>query len=212
MSQQIDFKLYLITDRRLFRTTEDFFRAVEEALKAGVGAVQLREKDLSTIDLLNMARGFRDLTRRYGARLFINDRFDMALIAEADGVHLGNSGIPADVVRRVVKDKLLIGCSTHSMEEALAAEKGGADFITFGPIFLTPSKLRYGEPVGLDSLREVGKKVSIPVFGLGGIKTANIREVLEFGASGVALISGILASADIEATAHEYLREAGESI
>jgi thiamine-phosphate pyrophosphorylase len=212
MSQQIDFKLYLITDSKIFCTSGDFFRAVEDALKAGVRAVQLREKDLPTRDLLEMARIFRELTRRYGARLFINDRLDIALIAEADGVHLGNASIPVSVVRSVVGDRLLIGSSTHSVKDASEAAEGGADFITFGPVFQTPSKAQFGEPVGLEPMRETSAKVSIPIFGLGGIKKENIRHVLDYGASGVALISGILAAADVGSTAGAYLKEAGETV
>jgi thiamine-phosphate pyrophosphorylase len=211
MSHQVDFKLYLITDRKLFQTQDDLFRGVEDALKAGVKAVQLREKDLPTRDLLDLAREFRELTRHYSASLFINDRLDIALIVEADGVHLGNASIPVNVVRKVVSDRLLIGCSTHSLKDALEAAEGGADFITFGPVFQTPSKAQYGEPVGLEAMRGASRKVSIPIFGLGGIKINNIREVLDFGASGVALISGILAAADVGAAAGAYLKEAGES-
>jgi thiamine-phosphate pyrophosphorylase len=212
MQQQIDFRLYLITDRKIFSNQDDFLKAVGDALKAGVRAVQLREKDLMTRDLLDMAIGFRELTRRYGARLFINDRLDIALIAEADGVHLGNSSIPVDVVRRIVGDRLLIGQSTHSVKEALEAAEGGADFITFSPIFYTPSKAKYGEPVGLQALRATKDRIPLPIFGLGGIKINNIKEVLEFGASGVALISGILAAADVGATAEAYMKEAGERL
>jgi len=212
MLQQIDYKLYLITDRKLFQTQDAFFRAVEDALKAGVRAVQLREKDLSTRELLDMAFAFREMTRRYGVKLFINDRMDIALIVEADGVHLGDSSMPVRAVRKVAGERLLIGRSTHSLRDALEAEEGGADFITFGPVFQTPSKARYGDPVGLEALRETSEKISIPIFGLGGIKISNIKQVLDFGASGVALISGILAAADVGATAGAYLKEAGETL
>jgi thiamine-phosphate pyrophosphorylase len=212
MSHQIDFKLYLITDRKLFVSQDDFFRAVENALKAGVRAVQLREKDLSTRELLDMAFAFREMTKRYGAKLFINDRMDIALIAEADGVHLGNSSMPVNAVRKVIGERFLIGRSTHSLKDALEAAEDGADFITFGPIFQTPSKARYGDPVGLEAMKDTSEKISIPIFGLGGIKISNIREVLDFGASGVALISGILAAADVGATAGAYLKEAGETL
>ncbi len=209
----IEFKLYLITDRRLFSAQNDLLTAVEEALLAGVRAVQLREKDLSTRELLEMADRFREITGRHNAKLFINDRLDIALNVEADGVHLGQSGIPVHAVRKVVKDKFLIGCSTHSEKEAMEAEEGGADFITFGPLFHTPSKLKYGQPVGLEALREVSKKITVPIFGIGGIKSENIKDVLDAGASGIALIRGILGEAagiNRSASACEYLTKVGE--
>jgi thiamine-phosphate pyrophosphorylase len=179
---------------------------VEDALRGGVRAVQLREKDLPVRELLDMAYRMREITSRYDAKLFINDRVDIAMCVEAEGVHLGRSGIPVHAVRKIVSDKMLIGASTHSEEEALSAEKEGADFITFGPVYHTPSKQTYGEPVGAESLRNVSGKTSVPVFGIGGIKTERIREVMHSGAHGVALISGILGEADIKGAAERYLR------
>ncbi len=206
----IDFKLYLITDRKLFNSNDELVPAVEEALGAGVKAVQLREKDLPVREMLDLAYRFRELTARYNAKLFINERFDIALCIGADGVHLGQSAIPVNAVRNIVKEKLLIGCSTHSMKEAVEAEEGGADFITFGPIFQTPSKMRYGDPVGIDLLNEVRQKVGLPVFDIGGIKTNNIELVINSGASGIALISGILSHADRVSATREYLKKVGE--
>lgn len=210
INQLIDYKLYLITDRKLFQTVEKFVMAVDEALRAGVKAVQLREKDLPTREILKLAYRFRELTARYNAKLFINDRFDIALCIGADGVHLGQSGIPARAVRDVVKERLLIGCSTHSLKEALEAEEGGADFITFGPLFRTRSKMKYGDPVGLELLLDAKQRVALPIFGIGGIKPDDIENVLNSGAYGIALISGILAEHDKAAAAREYLKKVGE--
>ncbi len=208
--QRIEFKLYLITNRQSFSTTAEFVKSVGEALDAGVKAVQLREKDLPTRELLDMSYEFRELTARFGAKLFINDRLDIALSVDADGIHLGQSGIPVREIRRVAGNGLMIGCSAHSVKEAMEAEKDGADFITFGPLFPTPSKLKYGGPVGLDSLRKVKNKVGLPIFGIGGIKSENIEDVINSGASGVALISGILSASDKASAAREYLKKVGE--
>jgi thiamine-phosphate pyrophosphorylase len=205
-----DIKVYLITDSRLFRDADELLAGVEEAVAAGVKAVQFREKDLAARDILGLAYRFRELTARHGASLFINDRLDIALCAGADGVHLGQSGIPVAAARRAVGKKLLIGCSTHNLTEAKAAEADGADFITFGPIYETPSKLQYGSPVGVEALRNVSKRTGLPIFGIGGIKKYNIPEVLNSGAKGIALISGILASDDRAAAAREYLKRVGE--
>jgi thiamine-phosphate pyrophosphorylase len=175
--KKIDFSLYLITDRKLFTVYRSLLTAVEKALKGGVRAIQLREKDLGTRELLKMAYRMRELTKQYKAKLFINDRFDVALAVEADGVHLTQNSIPVDAVRSAVKKKLLIGASTHSLKEAKLAEKKGADFITMGPVYRTPSKLKYGKPVGIDALKEVCKKIKIPVFAIGGIKGSRIPSV-----------------------------------
>ena len=203
----MDFGLYLITDRKLFADEDLFLTAVEEALKAGVRAVQLREKELETRELLNLSYKMRDLTAGYGAGLFINARADIALCVKADGVHLGQTSMPVFAVRKVVGEGMMIGASTHSLDEAETAEREGADFITFGPLYPTPSKLKYGDPVGLEALKQVSGKVSIPVLGIGGIKPYNIKDVIGAGATGVAVISGVLGEADIKAATGMYMKE-----
>ncbi len=203
----IAFRLYLITDRGLFVDRDSLLNGVEDALRAGVKAVQLREKDMSIKELLDTAYRMKGLTSGYGARLFVNDRIDVALCTEADGVHLGQTGIPVHAVRKLVGKKMLIGASTHNLTEALAAEKEGADFITFGPLYYTPSKRRFGKPLGLDVLKSVSEKLSVPVFGIGGIKQENVRDVIRSGAYGIALIRGILGEVDVAVTARKYLGE-----
>ena len=202
----VDFKLYLITDRRLFPDDYSLFTAVEEALKGGVQAVQLREKDLETRRLLSMAYSLRELTSGYRAKLFINDRVDVALAVDADGVHLGGESMPAFAARKAAGEAMLIGVSAHSIEEAKKAEAEGADFVTLGPVFETPSKIRYGHPLGPELLREARGKISIPVFAIGGIKKERVGSVLESGASGIALISAILGSEDIRSNTEEFMR------
>ncbi len=201
----IDFRLYLITHRKLLKKNCLLTAAVRQALKGGVRAVQLREKDLNTRELIKLAYKMRDLTHQYRARLFINDRFDAALAVGADGVHLTRNSIPVQAVRNRVKNRLLIGVSTHSLKEAREAEKGGADFITLGPVFRTPAKVQYGAPVGLDTLNAVSRKIAIPVFAIGGIKENRIRRVKKAGAYGVAMISEIFGSEDIKKKAGEIV-------
>jgi thiamine-phosphate pyrophosphorylase len=202
----VDFNLYLITDRRLFTDHFSLLTAVEEALKGGLKAVQLREKDLGTRDLLDMSYKMRYLTRTYGAKLFINDRVDIALAVEADGVHLGRESIPVNAVKKTFQNKLNIAVSTHNLDEALEAERGGADFITLGPVYHTPSKIKYGDPIGIETLRNIKAKISIPLFAIGGMKLDNVAEVKETGAHGVALISAILTAEHIKETTDEFLR------
>ena len=185
------------------------FAAVEEALKAGVRAVQLREKDLPTRQLLDMAYRMKELTAKYSAKLFVNDRADIGICVNADGVHLGQASMPVYAARKVVGYKMMIGVSTHNLDEASIAEKEGADFITFGPVYHTPSKLKYGEPIGIEAFKKVCEKLSIPVFAIGGIKFDNATDVINAGADGIAAISGILGDNDIKLAVEEYLKILG---
>jgi thiamine-phosphate pyrophosphorylase len=203
--KKINFRLYIITDRKLFTHYSFLFTAVQEALKGGVKAIQLREKDLTTRELLRLAYRMRKLTDKYGAMLFINDRLDIALAVGADGVHLTQNSISVNAVKNVVKNRLFIGVSTHSLKEAKDAQDGGADFITFGPIFRTPSKLKYGEPVGTEALKEVVLRLRIPVFAIGGVKVRKISEVKEAGAFGIAMISGIMSANNIKQRTKEII-------
>jgi thiamine-phosphate pyrophosphorylase len=182
------------------------YLAFETALEAGVKAIQLREKDLSAKALLDMAYWMRELTNEFGAQLFINDRVDVALSVKADGVHLGRQSIPVQAVRKIAGKTLMIGVSTHTVGEAIEAEKDGADFITLGPVYETPSKAKYGKPVGLETLREAKSRTTLPIFAIGGIKPGNVREVKEAGADGIALISAILTAQDIKKTTEDFLR------
>jgi thiamine-phosphate pyrophosphorylase len=199
----VDFKLYLITDRT--QTPMPLPEAVRSALVGGVPAVQLREKDLSVQELLALAVELRGITKAFKARLFINDRVDVAVAVDADGVHLGQMSMPVSAVRKIVGSDMLIGVSTHNLYEAQDAEAGGADFITIGPIFATPKKMRYGAPTGADFIRVVKEHIKIPVFGLGGIKHDTISQVMEAGADGIAMISEIFAAHDIRKASRNTL-------
>ena len=207
--KNIDFRVYLITDRKLVRRHTSLVTAVKKALQGGIRAVQLREKDMGTRDLLQLAYKMRNLTEEYKAKLFINDRFDIGLAVGADGVHLTQNSIPVSIVRETVKKKLFIGVSTHSLKEAKEAENGGADFITFGPVYRTPSKLKYGKPVGIDTLKQVSSKINIPVFAIGGINSSRIKHIRESGAHGVAMIRDVLASNNIKRKSQELIKLSG---
>lgn len=201
---QIDFNLYLITDRNQTGSVR-LVDVIEDALKGGVRGVQLREKDLSSRELYELAYDLRKLTAKYDARLIINDRVDIALAVEADGVHLGLNSLPIHRVRRLLGNSRLIGLSCHNQVNAIMAQENGADFITFGPVYYTPSKANYGKPVGIEKLEMVSHLLDIPVFGLGGIKLDNIKEVVATGASGIALVSAIIAAEDPQTVATEMI-------
>ena len=207
MTPCADFNLYLITDRLNLPVGKDLFTQVEAALRGGVRAVQLREKDLSAQELLPLAQQMRELTRCYEAKLLINREVDVALMVNADGVHLGGDAVPVvDARKRLGSDKL-IGVSTHSVEEVRQAEQDGADFVTFGPVYATPSKLSLGQPVGLDRLREAVEVLGqdLPIFALGGVNGERIPELFACGCRNIACIGAILFAEDAETEALKIL-------
>jgi thiamine-phosphate pyrophosphorylase len=199
----VDFKLYLISDRKVMKGP--LVEAVSLALAGGVRAVQLREKDLLIRELLALAQELRALTRQFDAKLFINDRVDVAMAVDADGVHLGTRSMPPSAVRKIIGKRRFIGVSTHSLDEARSAAYQGADFITFGPIYETPAKIHYGPPVGIDAIKYVKESINIPVFAIGGIASGNLAPILKAGANGVAMISAILAAKDIRKAAKHVI-------
>lgn len=198
-------RLCLITDGSA-SSRDAFLKKIEAALKGGVRLLQLREKALPARELLDVAKSVRELTAAFGARLLINDRADIALLSGADGVHLASKSYSASYARELLGKEGTIGVSTHSINEAMRARQEGADFVTFGPIFHTPSKISYGEPLGLDELKKAVRALSIPVYGLGGINKGNLSQVLKTGAN-ASLIGAIMNSPDIEASARELLKK-----
>ena len=186
--------LYLITDRKQVHKKWSFFELIEELLRSGVAMVQLREKDLSAAELLPLAMKMRALTDKYGCRLLINDRVDVAQAVSADGVHLGHHSLPVATARKILGENSLIGVSTHAAEEIMRVHQQGADFVTYGPVFYTPSKMGMGNPVGIESLQAVCHSSPLPVYALGGIKIDNCHEVIQAKVHGIALISTLIAA------------------
>lgn len=203
---KIDFRLYVITDRKKTkgRPLED---VIKSAIEGGATAFQLREKNFSSKDLFNLSERLRSLTKKYGCKLLINERGDIVNSVDADGLHLPQNGLPIRIARKIIGKEKLLGVSTHNLKEAIEAFEEGADFITFGPLFYTPSKARYGPPVGLKALEEIKKKVNIPIFGLGGIKSGMIKDILNAGAFGIALISAVISAEDVKAETKKLLQE-----
>ena len=194
---RVDFSLYLITDRHQ-TAGRPLLSVLERALSAGVKAVQLREKDLGTRPLLELGAELLALTRKHGGLLFINDRVDLVMALGADGVHLRSNSMPVRAARRVLGPNRLIGASVHSVEEVLRTETEGADFAVLGPIYDTPSKRLHGDPIGLRPLEEASRQSHIPIFAIGGISLPGVQEIRRAGARGVALISAIHLSENIE--------------
>lgn len=183
--------------------------ALRAACEAGVRAVQLREKDLSPREVFELAEKVQAVLRPGGARLFINDRADVARAAGAAGVHLPENGLPVGAARRALGPEGLVGVSTHDSDGARRAEDAGADFVAFGPVFFTPSKAVYGPPVGLGGLEAVARRVAIPVFAIGGVRPGRARPCIDAGARGVAVISAVLSAPEPGATVREFAKELG---
>ena len=187
---------YLITSgQTTLKTTpnsdefSNILQLIEAAVAAELSLVQIREKRLSTRVLYEIVVRCVALTRGSRTRLLVNDRVDVALTARADGVHLTSESMPAAVVRHLCSREFLIGASTHSLAESRAARDGGADFVLFGPVFETESKKEFGQPQGVEKLREVSSElVSFPVIAIGGVTVQNSVECFHAGASGVGAI------------------------
>lgn len=199
-----DFRLYAITGET-FHPGRSLVQVMEEAIVGGADIVQLRDKTSSREELLLKAKALRELTRKYGVTFIVNDHVDIALEADADGIHLGQGDMPIAEARRRVGSKI-IGISTHKLEEALLAEAEGADYIGAGPVFATATKADAVDPVGLAYIREVAERISIPFVAIGGIKLDNVDEVIRAGAARVCAISEIVGSSDVTGTCREFIR------
>jgi len=200
--ENIDYSLCLVTDRGLSRGRTTI-QIVEAALCGGVTCIQLREKTCSTREFITQALSIKDHLKRHNVPLIINDRVDIAQAVNADGVHLGQSDMPIEMAKTILKDSMIIGISAESLEDAVQAEKNGADYIGVSPIYATPTKTDAASPLGLEGLREIRKSVKIPLVGIGGLNRGNAGEVINNGADGVAVVSAIVAADNPEKAARE---------
>lgn len=191
--------LYVVITQE-FCSPLDSLGVLEAVAASGVKMVQLREKSLSKAALYEMAKKYRDITSANDMVLILNDHMDIAMAVGADGVHLGQDDLPCRAARSLTED-LIIGISTHNLTEALAAEKEGASYINIGPIFSTQTKTLAMPPLGLDTLKEVVSHVSIPFTTMGGIKENNLEEVLNAGATRIAVVTEVTQSEDPRETA-----------
>ena len=207
MSRRLPSRLYAIADGAGGR---DVVALAARVLEGGVRIVQLRWKDAPARSLHEAAMRLRELTRERGAMLIVNDRVDVAIGCEADGVHLGQSDLPPAVARRLLAAGAWIGVSTHDPRQALEAAAAGADYIGFGPLFATGTKATGYEPRGIDRLIEVRRIVSLPVVAIGGITAERARSAIDAGADAVAVISALGDTPDPARAARELLARLGE--
>ena len=203
-----DLLLYLCTDQG-YVGERSLAEIIEEAIAGGVTMIQIREKNACTREFFEMACVARNITKARRIPLVVNDRLDVALASDADGLHIGQSDLPLNAVRKIAGSKLFIGVSAGTVEDALAAEKDGADYLGIGAVFPTGSKDDAGSAIGLEGLARICAAVKIPVVGIGGIGLANAADVMKAGAAGIAVISAILAQKDIKAASETLKAQIG---
>ena len=201
--QNIDYTLYLCTDRELM-STETLEEAVEKAIKGGCTVVQLREKHCSSREFYQAAMNIREITRKYQVPLIINDRVDIALAIDADGVHVGQSDLPASVVRSIIGEDKIVGVSAAKVSEAEQAVKDGADYLGVGAMFPTDTKTD-ARPVTMEELRAIRSAADVPIVFIGGINQKTVHHFKDTGIDGLAVVSAVIAAEDIEQAAREMV-------
>lgn len=199
-----NWKLYIITDQEL-SGGKSHLQVAEEAIQGGADVIQLRDKTASSAELYYSASQIREITLENNIPFIVNDRLDIALAVDADGLHIGQEDLPVSIARKLLRPSGILGVSAGSLAEALQAEKEGADYLGVGPVFEARStKADAGEPRGLSLLSEIRRQCQIPVIAIGGISFNNVVAVFQAGADGVAVISAIVAAPDIREATQEF--------
>ena len=201
--KNIDLSLYLVTDKS--DDVEKFLNTIEEAIKGGVTVVQIREKTADTLDFYNLALKVKGITTKYNVPLIINDRVDIALAIDADGVHVGQSDMPCDVTRRLIGEDKILGVSASTVDEAQKAEKDGADYIGTGAVFPTATK-DDAPSVTKEELKEVVDSIEIPVVAIGGINLENAHKLVDTGIAGLSVVSAIMSADNPKKASEELLK------
>lgn len=207
---KLDLSLYLVTDKRN-KTDEEFLEIIEEAIKGGTTVVQIREKEGETLDFYNLALKVKEITSKYNVPLIVNDRIDVALAIKSEGVHIGQTDVPADVARSLIGDEMILGVSASTVEEARKAEKDGADYIGTGAVFPTATK-DDAPSITKDDLKEVTGSINIPTVAIGGITLENANELAGTGIAGISVVSAIMNSKDPKIASENLLKIYNEKI
>ncbi|MGB9596312.1 MAG: thiamine phosphate synthase [Candidatus Poribacteria bacterium] len=197
--------LYFITDRNLTKKT--IISDVISAINAGVKMIQYREKELSTREMYQEAKVIREITREKKVILIINDRIDIALAVDADGVHIGQDDMPFEIARKILGEDKIVGLTVHNTEEAILGEKLGADYFGVSPIFATTTKKDAGKPAGIELIKKVKNTVKTPLVAIGGINYENVDEVLKTGIVNIAVISAIVTSENVEEECKKFIKK-----
>jgi thiamine-phosphate pyrophosphorylase len=188
--------LYVIIDSRLIRP-RPLLSVAREIVAGNAAACQLREKNMSDRDLYKLAAGIRKITARSKTLFLVNDRLDIALAADADGVHLGSTDLPVKIARKVLGKDKIIGVTVRNLSGALRAQREGADYLSLGPIFPTKTKKNLPPPRGLKLITRIKKKIKVPLIAIGGINKSNVARVIGAGADGIAVVSAVTAADNI---------------
>ena len=196
-----DYTLYLVTDRQLM-SCDSLTEAVEQAILGGCTMIQLREKELASLEFYNQAVAVKQVTDKYHIPLIINDRIDIAMAVQATGVHIGQHDLPAAAVRKVIGENMLLGVSASSIAEAIQAQQDGADYLGVGAMFPTGTKTD-ADSVSMEELQKIRAAVSLPIVVIGGINKGNAGRFKPMGIDGLAVVSAIIAQSDIKAAAAE---------
>ncbi|WP_334105383.1 thiamine phosphate synthase [Muricomes intestini] len=200
---EIDYTLYLCTDRELM-STDTLEEAAEQAIKGGCTVVQLREKNCSSLEFYETAKKIRKITRKYNIPLIINDRVDIALAVDADGVHVGQSDLPAKVVRHIIGEDKIMGVSAAKLSEARQAVEAGADYLGVGAMYPTDTKTD-ARPVTMEELKEIRSAVNVPIVVIGGINQKTLHNFKGTGIDGLAVVSAVISAENIERAAHNMV-------
>jgi len=196
------YDLYLVTDEKM-SLDRDISYVVEQAVEGGVTMVQLREKELNTREFIKRSLNLKKLLSKYDVPLIINDRIDIALAVEADGVHVGQSDMPYEYVKRLIPEKMMLGLSVETLDQAVEAEKYDLDYLSVSPVFFTPTKTNLYREWGIEGLRKLRSITKHKLIAIGGINSSNVAEVIRAGADGVAVVSAICAAEDPKAISKE---------
>lgn len=196
-----DYTLYLVTDRQLM-SCDSLTEAVEQAILGGYTMIQLREKELSSLEFYNQAVAVKQVTDKYHIPLIINDRIDIAMAVQATGVHIGQHDLPAAAVRKIIGENMLLGVSASSIAEAIQAQQDGADYLGVGAMFPTGTKTD-ADSVSMEELQKIRTAVSLPIVVIGGINKGNAGRFKPMGIDGLAVVSAIIAQSDIKVAAAE---------
>lgn len=206
----IDYTLYLCTDRSCLGD-KDFYETIRNAVFGGCSVVQLREKNIETREYIRIAKEVRKITREVSVPLIINDRVDVCMAVDADGVHLGQEDMEVSMARQILGPDKIIGCSAHNLKEAKKAWEDGADYLGVGAIFSTNTKKNTVD-TSIDALKEICDTVKLPVVAIGGVKEDNVHLLAQIKIAGIAVVSAIMAKEDSKIAARKLRQLVGEII
>lgn len=205
VNKNVNYELYLVTDRTN-KTDNEFLNIIEEAIKGGVSIIQIREKEADTLECYNISKKVKEICSKYNVPLIINDRIDIALAIDADGVHIGQSDMPIKIARKLIGNDKILGISAHNIQEAKEAEENSADYLGVGAIFSTSTK-KDASDISIDTLKDITSSVNIPTVAIGGINLDNVEKLKDTNISGISVVSAIMNAKNPKIVSENLLRK-----